>query len=74
MGKRRTTIVASTIVAKKVKRTTVLRDPKAPKIGEWNRSKFLDKDTHKAMKDELLKDDAEEVRVPGPETTPTPPA
>jgi hypothetical protein len=42
-------------------------------IREWDCSKFLDKDLLKAGKDELLKDDAEEVQVTRPKMTPTPP-
>jgi hypothetical protein len=34
----------------------------------------MEKDLRKAAKEELLKDDADEVRVPKPEATPTPPA
>jgi hypothetical protein len=50
------------------------RIPDSPTTGDWDCSKFVEKDLCKAAKEELLKDDAEEVRVPRPETTSTPPA
>jgi hypothetical protein len=64
MGKRgfATTIIDATIVddAKKAKKAAAPRDPKAPRIGEWDCSKFLEKDLHKAMNEELPENDVEE--------------
>jgi hypothetical protein len=73
MGKRSS---AATIVdaAKKAKKTTAQRDPDAPLVAIRDYSKVVEKDLCKVAKEGLLKDDAEEVRVLGPESTRTPPA
>jgi hypothetical protein len=43
-------------------------------IGHWDCYKFVEKDLRRAAKEEILKDDAKEVCVPGPKATATPPA
>jgi hypothetical protein len=73
MGKRGSTAAIGDAATKKSKKTAASRDSDSPTIGDWDCSKFVEKDLHKATKEELLKDDAEEVHVPGTETTPTPP-
>jgi hypothetical protein len=72
MGKRSSTAAAD--VTKKAKKAVTPCNLEAPIIGEWDRTKFLQKDLCKSAKNELLKDDPVEVEVPGLETTPTPPA
>jgi hypothetical protein len=60
--------------SKKPKRSTATVDSDTLAVGHWCHSKFVDKDMRKAAKYGLLKDYAAEVRVAGPEITPTPPA
>jgi hypothetical protein len=75
MGKRSSTAVAAAgNIVKKAKKTATPRNPEAPIIEEWDRTKLLQKDLRKAAKDELLKDEPAKVQVPGPEIMPTPPA
>jgi hypothetical protein len=73
MGTKSTAIGSSRDAVKKAKKNTTPHDPDAPMIGEWDRTKFLEKDLHKAAKDGFQKEEPKEVQVPGPETTPTPP-
>jgi hypothetical protein len=74
MGKKSTAAGALGDATKNGKRVTTPCDPDALMIGEWDRSKFVQKDLCNTAKDWLLKEDPEEVQVPGRKTTPTPPA
>jgi hypothetical protein len=59
---------------KKTKKAAMPRDPDSPTTGDWDCSEFVEKDLCKAAKEELPMDDAEEVRAPRLEMTPTLPA
>jgi hypothetical protein len=61
------------MVAKKGKKISTPRDPNAPHIGDWDRSKFGQRDFQTLLKDDLVKKDSEYIMLPGPETTPAPP-
>jgi hypothetical protein len=75
MGKKSSSTVAiAGGGSKKLKKSVAAADLDAPTIGNWCHSKFVYKDPRKASKDGLLKDDAAEAHVVGPEITPTPPA
>jgi hypothetical protein len=57
------------IAAKKAKKIAVTHHSDSPTVGQWDCSKFMEKDLHKAAKEELLKDDVETVCVLVPEAT-----
>jgi hypothetical protein len=74
MGKRSSSIATAEGAAKKAKKIAATRHSDSPTVGQWDCSKFVEKDLRKAAKEELLKDDAETICMLGPEATPTPPA
>jgi hypothetical protein len=60
--------------AKKAQKIVTAHDPNALIIRNWDSSKFAPKDLRKLAKDDLVKEGSNEVLVPGPEMSPTPPA
>jgi hypothetical protein len=74
MGKRSSSAVATAAGAsKKTKRATAAAHSDASAVSKWTHSKFVDKDLQKAAKDGILKDNAMENRLAGPEAIPNPP-
>jgi hypothetical protein len=73
MGKKSSSTAAVAAGGSKKLKRSAAADFDTPAIENWCHSKFVDKDLRKAAKDGLLKDDAAEARVAGPEITPTPP-
>jgi hypothetical protein len=75
MGKRSSSAATTTVGAsKKTKRAAATADSDASAVSKWSHSKFVDKDLRKATKDGILKEDALENCLVGPEVTPNPPA
>jgi hypothetical protein len=75
MGKRSSSTAAAAVGAsKKTKRAATMANSDASAVGKWSHSKFVDKDLQKATKDGILKDDAIENHLAGPEPIPNPPA
>jgi hypothetical protein len=72
MGKKSSATAIDTI--KKAKRIATGRDPNAPPVGVWDRTKFTAKDLRKLIKEDFMKEDSNAIKIPGPETTSVPPA
>jgi hypothetical protein len=73
VGKRSSSTATAAGTSKKAKKiAAAVQDYDSPTVEQWDYSKFVEKDLRKAAKEDILKDDAGEIPVPGPEATPTP--